>query len=104
MPFLLAAEPGLRPGTIFTVHNLAFQGLFPFETVAQLGLPNPELVASMEFYGQISLLKAGLSNADRLTTVSPTYAQEIMTPEGGSGSMGCCGSARQGSHRNSERH
>ena len=85
LPFLLAAERGRRPGTLFTVHNLAFQGLFPFETAAQLGMPDPEVVASMEFYGRISLLKAGITSADRLTTVSPTYAQEIMTPEGGCG-------------------
>jgi starch synthase len=85
LPLLMNAEVGARPGTVFTIHNLAYQGLFPFETIAQLGLPDPEMATCMEFYGQISLIKAGLSSADRLTTVSPSYAGEILTPEGGCG-------------------
>jgi starch synthase len=85
LPLLLAARPVPRPGTIFTVHNLAFQGVFPFEMAARLGLPSDDAAASMEFYGQISFLKAGLNKADRVTTVSPTYAREILTPEGGCG-------------------
>ena len=74
------------PKTVFTLHNLAFQGLFPEQVVDELGLPrqyyHPE---GFEFYGQASFLKAGLALADRLSTVSPTYAREIQTPEHGLG-------------------
>jgi starch synthase len=79
-----AAHP--RPRLIFTIHNLAYQGLFPESVIGPLGLPrhrfNPE---GFEFYGQAGFLKAGLTTADRLTTVSPRYAQEIQTPEQGAG-------------------
>jgi starch synthase len=74
------------PKTVFTLHNLAFQGLFPEKVVDDLGLPrqyySPE---GFEYYGQASYLKAGLALADRLSTVSPRYAQEIQTPEHGLG-------------------
>jgi starch synthase len=74
------------PKTVFTIHNLAFQGLFPESVIDPLGLPreyyNPD---GYEFYGQVSYLKAGLALADRLTTVSPRYAREIQTPEQGFG-------------------
>ncbi|MDB4964801.1 MAG: glycogen/starch synthase, ADP-glucose type [Myxococcales bacterium] len=77
------------PKTVFTIHNLAFQGLFPESVIDPLGLPreyyNPE---GYEFYGQASYLKAGLTVADRLTTVSPRYAREIQTPEQGFGMDG----------------
>src|SRR5690242_19347325 len=70
-----------RIPTLFTIHNVAFQGLFPAETLDRLGLSRdlmrPE---GIEFYGQISFLKAGIRYSDRLTTVSPTYAREILTP------------------------
>ena len=72
--------------TVMTVHNLAFQGLFAADALPLLGLPgdtfSPE---GVEFYGRISFLKAGLRYADRLTTVSRTYAREIQTPEFGCG-------------------
>ena len=69
-----------------TVHNLAFQGQFPHELLAALGLP-PQAFAidGVEYYGSIGFLKAGLALADRITTVSPTYAGEIRTPDGGMG-------------------
>lgn len=67
-----------RPGTVFTIHNLAFQGLFPADTVPTLGLPWDGFTPQgFEFYSQLSFLKAGLVYSDRLTTVSPTYATEI---------------------------
>jgi starch synthase len=74
------------PGTVFTVHNLAFQGQVPATLLAELGLP-PESygIDGVEYYGSIGMLKAGLRLADRITTVSPTYAAEIQTPEGGMG-------------------
>ncbi len=85
VPALLAQEPK-RPATVFTIHNLAYQGLFPRETLTALGLPgsfwSPE---RLEFYGRLSFIKGGLVYADRLTTVSPTYAREILTPEFGEG-------------------
>ncbi|WP_134499144.1 glycogen synthase GlgA [Microvirga pakistanensis] len=75
-----------RPGTVMTIHNIAFQGGFPAGFLHELGLP-PEsfTVEGVEYYGQIGFLKAGLRLADRITTVSPTYAKEIQTPEGGMG-------------------
>ncbi|MGV0818960.1 glycogen synthase GlgA [Martelella sp. AMO21009] len=83
---LLADTAGSRPATIFTVHNLAFQGLFPAEEMPKLGLPADSLSPEgIEFYGRISFLKAGLRYADRLTTVGRTYAREIQTPEFGCG-------------------
>lgn len=80
---------GRRPATVFTIHNLAYQGLFSWEIFQSLGLPW-ELwsMHAMEFYGQFSFIKGGLVFADRLTTVSPTYAREIQTPEFGYGLEG----------------
>ena len=70
--------------SIMTIHNLGYQGLFPKDDWPTLSLPdrifNPE---GLEFYGQINLLKAGLLWADRITTVSPTYSEEIKTEEFG---------------------
>ncbi|MCM2327017.1 MAG: glycogen synthase GlgA [Lysobacter sp.] len=79
-----AGEP--RPRTVMTVHNLAFQGQFPAELLAPLGLP-PHAFAmdGVEYYGTIGFLKAGIALADRITTVSPRYAMEIRTPEFGMG-------------------
>ncbi|HEY3848501.1 MAG TPA: glycogen synthase GlgA, partial [Acetobacteraceae bacterium] len=77
---------GRRPGTVMTVHNLAFQGRFPAVLLPALGLPPAAFsIDGVEFYGEIGFLKAGLLFADRITTVSPTYAAEIRTPEGGMG-------------------
>jgi starch synthase len=72
--------------TVFTVHNLAYQGLFPASAFAGLGLPASAFaLQGVEFFGQLSFMKAGLQYADRLTTVSPTYAREIQTREQGCG-------------------
>jgi len=83
------AEEAPAPATVFTVHNLAYQGLFPPELLPQLGWPSwlldPGGRRQVEFYQQVSFLKAGLSFADAITTVSPTYAKEICTPEHGAG-------------------
>jgi starch synthase len=75
-----------RPRVVATVHNIAFQGIFPANLLEPLGLP-PEAftIDGVEYHGQISYLKAGLQFADRITTVSPTYALEIQTREGGMG-------------------
>ena len=75
-----------RPATVMTVHNLAFQGRFPAGQFGTLGLPERAWgIDGVEFYGGIGTLKAGLLLSDRITTVSPTYAAEIATPEGGMG-------------------
>jgi starch synthase len=68
--------------SVFTIHNAAHQGTFPVATLADLGI-EPTAAAHMEFYGQVSWLKAGIVDSDRVTTVSPTYAREIVTPGGG---------------------
>lgn len=85
-PAYLAYASGTRPGTVITVHNLAFPGKAPLDLLAALGLPPEALsIDGAEFYGSLSLLKAGLATADRITTVSPTYAAEIVTPDFGMG-------------------
>jgi starch synthase len=89
LPYLIRKSGGRRPRTIFTIHNAAFQGNFPLGSAARLGLPLEVLcVDGMEFYGQLSFLKAGIRYADRITTVSPTYARELLTPEFGFGMEG----------------
>jgi len=75
--------------SLFTIHNLGYQGLFEEEKLAACGLP-PETFQpeGVEYWGRISLLKAGMVYADALTTVSPAYAKEIQTPEFGLGMEG----------------
>jgi starch synthase len=74
---------------VFTIHNLAYQGLFPAVLYPQLGLSNEAFNPDgLEFHGKISFVKAGIRYSDRLTTVSPTYAQEILTTEYGCGLEG----------------
>jgi starch synthase len=74
------------PRTVLTVHNLAYQGRFPPQILEEIDLP-PQSFAmdGVEFYGSVGFLKAGLQFADRITTVSPTYAKEIQTEDGGMG-------------------
>jgi starch synthase len=80
---------GERVPTVMTIHNLAFQGLFPRDAVDDLGLP-PESwsMHGVEYFGQLSFLKAGLYYADALTTVSPSYAEEIQHEPLGMGLQG----------------
>jgi starch synthase len=86
IPLLISAVSGKRPKTLLTIHNLAFQGNFPIEEAAALDLPaNRVRPEDIEFYGQISFLKAGILYADRVTTVSPSYAKEIVKSEFGMG-------------------
>jgi starch synthase len=88
VPPLLSDEPG-RPATVFTIHNLAYQGIFPYQVFEKLRLPtrfwSPE---GLEFYNQLCFIKGGLVFADRINTVSPTYAREIQSEEFGSGLQG----------------
>ena len=87
-PALLHFE-NKRPGIVFTIHNLAYQGVFPYSEFLNLKLP-PELwsLEALEFYQQFSFIKGGIVYADQVNTVSPTYAQEIQTKKFGSGLNG----------------
>jgi starch synthase len=75
--------------TVCTIHNIAYQGVFPSSLFGRTNLPE-ELngVDGLEYYGQINFLKSGILFADRVTTVSPQYAKEIQTPEFGCGLEG----------------
>jgi starch synthase len=74
---------------LFTVHNLAHQGLFDTSRLSALGIPFAAFsINGVEFHGRVSFMKAGLFYADRVTTVSPTYAREITTVPFGSGLQG----------------
>jgi starch synthase len=75
--------------TVFTIHNIAFQGLFPAASFARTNLPD-ELFGfdGLEYYGQVNFLKGGILFSDRITTVSPNYAREIQTPDFGCGMEG----------------
>ena len=88
VPALLSLEYS-RPATVFTIHNMAYQGIFPRTTYLSLNLPgqlwNPH---GIEFHDMLSFLKGGLIYSDRITTVSPTYAKEIQTTDFGFGLEG----------------
>lgn len=78
-----------RPATVFTIHNIAYQGLFPSETVPRLGLPWDFYgMDGLEYWNNLSFLKSGLVYSDRLTTVSPRYAREIQASPHGCGLEG----------------
>ena len=85
-PLLLRHDGQVRFGlqgakSVLTIHNLAYQGVFPPWVLEACGLPRELFTMDLlEFYGQVSFLKGGLVSADALTTVSPTYAKEILTP------------------------
>ncbi len=82
----VAAHPARTTATVHTVHNLAYQGLFDAGDYHMLGLPARFMVpGGLEFHAQVSFMKAGLAYANRVTTVSPTYAAEIATEEFGCG-------------------
>ena len=86
----LAIEPRWgalsHAGRILTIHNLAYQGVFARETIPALGLPwDAFRLERGEFWGQFSFLKSGITSADLVTTVSPTYAAETQTPAQGQG-------------------
>ncbi len=89
IPAYLHYLPGRRPGSVMTIHNLAFQGNFDQQWLPDLGLSwdawRPE---GVEFHGYLSFLKAGMYYCDRITTVSPTYAKEICTEALGFGMDG----------------
>lgn len=87
--YLMAGDVFGRPKSVFTIHNIAFQGICARYEFDQFGLPTRFYTpAGLEFFGDCSTLKAGLVFSDRLTTVSPTYALELRTPEFGMGMEG----------------
>jgi starch synthase len=95
-PAYLHYGGGRRPPVVCTIHNMAFQGVFPRHLLEVLGFPAEAFtIDGIEYHGQISYLKAALQFADRITTVSPTYALEIQTNSGG---MGLDGLLRARSH------
>ncbi|MFZ3483798.1 glycogen synthase GlgA [Sphingomonas sp. 3-13AW] len=87
--YLHFAQNARRVPSVLTIHNIAFQGSFDAGVFGQLGLP-PQAwgIEGVEYYGSVGLLKAGLWAADAITTVSPTYAEEIRRPEFGMGLEG----------------
>jgi starch synthase len=76
--------------TVFTIHNIGYQGIFPDEKLSVTGLPKSHFFhpGGLEFWGEMSLLKAGILYSEAITTVSPKYAEEIQTPEYGMGMEG----------------
>ncbi len=88
VPALLSLEEN-RPSTVFTIHNMAYQGVFPASAYTMLNLPGQLWHHDgLEYHGMLSFIKGGLVYSDRITTVSPTYAHEIQTPEFGYGLEG----------------
>jgi len=97
IPLLLKTQYQHQPRiasakTVFTIHNLAYQGVFPSYWLHRLGLPADYYhTGNYEFYSQINCMKAGIASADHITTVSRTYAEEILTPEYGCNLQGFLG-------------
>lgn len=88
-PAYLHFTGGGKAATVMSIHNLAFQGIFPADTLSALGLPaEAYAMDGVEFWGKLSFMKAGLHYADRITTVSPRYAEEIQTEAYGYGFAG----------------
>lgn len=92
---LYLRQAGGGPASVLTIHNIAFQGRFPPALIGPLGLdPAGFTVEGYEYYGDVSFLKAGLVAADRVTTVSPTYARELAQPRFGMGLEGVVAARR----------
>lgn len=89
VPAYLSLRGGRRPASVFTIHNIGFAGLFPADALSAVGLPKECYSQDgIEFFHQLSYLKAGIQYSDHITTVSPTYAKEILAEEGGMGFSG----------------
>lgn len=84
VPLLIDQDKTIETKTLFTIHNLAYQGVFDYEAFHSIGV-NPRYFNSdaIEFYGKVNFMKAGVAYADAVTTVSPSYAKEILTAEFG---------------------
>lgn len=89
VPAFLNFDSKRQAKTLMTIHNMAYQGVFGPEIIPLFGLPPESFqMSGLEYYGQVSFLKAGLYYSDWISTVSPTYAKEIQTPEYGCGLEG----------------
>jgi starch synthase len=89
VPMYLRYVTGEKAKSVITLHNLGYQGIFPPETTTRLGLPPQALsIEGVEYFGKMSFLKGGLQAAERITTVSPTYAEEIQREPMGMGMQG----------------
>ena len=97
---LYAQVDGWDGGTVFAIHNLPYQGNFPASVLPAIGVPEAYFRTEngIEFFGRVSFMKAGLAFADRLVTVSPTYAREIQSPEFGAGLDGMLRFRRRALH------
>ncbi len=96
VPAYLHFHQGKKAASLMTIHNLAFQGVYPADTVTQLGLPAASFdINGAEYYGGMSFLKAGLYYSDHIATVSPSYAREIQTAPLGFGMQGLLATRRQ---------
>lgn len=74
----------LNCAVVFTIHNLAYQGIFPKDQFKTIGLPDEFFTMDqLEFYGNFNVMKAGIIHSEKINTVSPSYAKEILTPEFG---------------------
>ena len=83
---LVKQDKNITVKTVYTIHNLAYQGIFAHKALDQLSLSDEYFTMdALEYYGDINLMKAGIAFADSVTTVSPNYAKEILTPEFGNG-------------------
>src|SRR5260370_1298300 len=87
---LYAEDPAFRDvGTVFTIHNMGYQGLFPAEILPLLMLPwDLFTISKMEFFGQVNFLKGALAYSDMITTVSRKYSRQTQTTEFGLGIQG----------------
>lgn len=86
---LVKQDSTIETKCLYTIHNLAYQGVFPPSVLPQIGLDHSfYTMESLEFYDQINFMKAGIAYADAITTVSPTYAKEILSSEFGCGLEG----------------
>lgn len=89
LPLLLSEDDSVKTKTLFTIHNLAYQGTFESTALKTLGIDDRHFTMDgVEFHGQVNFMKAGIAYADMITTVSPTYAKEILTPAFGCGLEG----------------
>lgn len=89
VPAFLKQEEAKTPPCILTIHNIAFQGLFEASVIDELGLSMDMFTSEgFEYWGRVSFLKAAIAYSDKITTVSPTYARELMLPEFGMGLEG----------------
>jgi len=86
---LVHEDDDITTKTLYTIHNLAYQGLFEPTVLQELGISESYFThEALEFYGKVNFMKGGIAYSNRITTVSPTYAKEILTPEEGCGLEG----------------